>query len=237
MSVQHQKYRHVNQPEGEVHALPLKTEDEEVHAVGTSGCRTCMCIYLRLENNSVFVAHMVAQSGRPSHLRTKGYIEAFKNHIDVRGRYDCYPFEWTSNRERGHKLKRKVLAQLQSTLPPGSRAKNPLDAFIVCPALYLDGRYSNGWWMREAVQDFFDLEKGIPVHRAHGFVAGPSMDTVLFQWTGAEMEGGQHMSKFLNERSPESYQWTACSDTQEQKKLFGFLHDGIKWHKWGRWNL
>lgn len=84
--------------------------------------------------------------------------------------------------------------------------------------------------MREAVEEFFQLENAIDVHRAHGFVAGPGVDTVLFGWMMGCMRDRRQ------EIGPNHFQWSACDGVQEQDNIFGFLFDGVKWHRWRIWN-
>ncbi|CZT21773.1 uncharacterized protein RCC_07638 [Ramularia collo-cygni] len=236
-----QKYRDVAQSRGEIHVLPFKIGEEEIHAVGTYGCRTCMCVYLRFKDDTVFIAHMVAQNEpEPEEPYSSSQSSPWQHQNQgpdmSRPLFDSYEFEWTSNLAMGYNLKRMVMAQLQAKVPPRLLAEVPVEAFAVCPALYLQDRVSNAWWMREAVQDFFQVEGGIGVHRAHGFVAGSKIDTVFFQWNG---QGSSYPTEQMldseNERLPSSYNWTATRGVQEQDKLFGFVFDGAMWHRWSRW--
>lgn len=107
MSASLQKYYHIVQSRGEIHVLPLKVGKDEVHAVGTSGCRTCMCVYLRFNDGTVFIAHMVAQSTRALEALETAF-EDEKAAITCIA-YDDYQSQWTSILTRGYLLKRKVL--------------------------------------------------------------------------------------------------------------------------------
>lgn len=225
MSATLPKFRHIKQSRGEILKLPVDMDGEEVHAVGTSGCRTCMCVYMRFEDETVFIAHMVAQL-------EPGETDPDNEDGGGDSAYTGDPFMWTTGPTRGNQLKAEVLAQLRSVwagLPADMRPAKPLDSFVVCPAILLDGQKANGWWMKEAVQEFFGLED-LKVLGAHGFVAGPGVDTVLFNWTG-----GENMVTDP-ERGPDQYNWAACSEVEElNTRVFGFLYQEGVWGVCDEW--
>lgn len=153
------QYRHFEQGDGDLLNLPVKVNEVEVNAVGTYRCRTCLCVYVRFENNHVFIAHMVAST--PSFdFSDAGNIA-----------------RWVSEPEKGKQLQAAVVEQLRATLS----SDDPVaEVFVICPAISWDGDEANGYYMREAVVEFFE---GVDVvtHYGHGFVAGPGVETVQFQ--------------------------------------------------------
>jgi hypothetical protein len=220
------KYLHVKQSHAEIHVLPLKVGEEDVNFVGTHGCRTCLCVYVRLNANTVFIAHMVAHGEEPKEKEVD--FAEWKAEHNVH--HDQYKWEWTSDQTRGLQLKERVMAQLQATLPESTRAVKPIEAFAVCPALLADGELANGWWMRAAVQEYFHLED-IEVRRAHGFVAGPGADTELLTWKGAKMHATM-------EQRPKFYGWKACDMVKEQQRVFGFVYakERGEWIECAEWD-
>lgn len=153
------QYRHFEQGDGDLLTLPVKVNEVEVNAVGTYRCRTCLCVYARFKNDHVFIAHMVAST--PSFdFSAAGNIA-----------------RWVSEPEKGKQLQAAVLEQLRATLS----SHGPVaEVFVICPAISWDGDEANGYYMREAVVEFFE---GVDVvtHYGHGFVAGPGVETVQLQ--------------------------------------------------------
>lgn len=223
-----QKYHHFEQSQGELRTLPSTTSGEEVHAVGTFNCKTCMCIYARFENGKVFIAHMIAytdlKDSSPDPENEEDYPRAKQKRF--RDRWHVGPW-------KGLKLKEAVLQQLHSKLGEGVSSEEVVEAFAVCPGILWrqDEQVAVGWFMKEAVREFLGLDE-LAVRRGHGFVAGPGVKTELFQW-----EGTDDCNDSRKELRPDHYEWEAVNRVLSNEEVaegesgpWQFLHDGGRWH-------
>ncbi|CZT23250.1 uncharacterized protein RCC_08961 [Ramularia collo-cygni] len=126
-----QSYRHFEQTQGELCSLPGTIYRISYKAVGTYRCRTCMCIYVKFKDDSVFIVHIIAQNmTTPEQLSTLSGEE----------KYDVV---WTFGQEKGGKLKQSVYEQPVSQLGEGRRdqAVTMLD-FLKDEKQWRDGLYT-----------------------------------------------------------------------------------------------
>lgn len=191
------RYRHFNQSEGELCNLPEKLNDVPHNAVGTYNCQTTLCLYVEFEDDSVFIAHMIAHNETAIGSAQSGLPGEPPINTDWYG-------QWTSLPHQGKALQAFVLKHLELQ-PWADKRKQATRGFLVCPAIS-GTKQANGWWMSQAIKEFFaPLEIEVLTH-VHGFAAGPGgLPTVLF-----EFDAGRKPIK------PEMHGWRSCDQKEEE---------------------
>lgn len=257
------RYRHFEQSEGELCTLPATYNDITHNAVGTFRCRTCLCLYARFKDQSIFVAHMSAQNAlpispsglapsdpsKPSKKTTSSAAapQSSKNEnggVALKSSDILSPaqiesnreekLKWTSLPESGNRLKDFVLKQLQSESWADNRDQ-VVEAFVVSGSMHNEEAQGEKFNALWICDAIkeFFAPFVVQTYRAHGFVAGPEVPKELFKWSGQDEQIREE-----TERIPESYGWTSCD--QELMPLERFSE--MDWGEWafcskdGVWN-
>lgn len=216
------RFRHFDQGFGELCKPSGHDNGVPFTAVGTFGCRTCLCLYVEFEDkSSVFIAHMNAQNVPdpalaidPALAKELALVSLKETkHIEKKKEERKTTDIWTSDTERGERLKELVTKQLISFVGDEKR-KTAVKGFVVCPDIdktdETGEKKANGWWLRSAVQDFFPLIK-IDTLFGHGFVAAPGMTTEVLTWDFSA-EGNP-------ERESEFYGWKRCDESVVMEEI------------------
>lgn len=85
-----------------------------------------------------------------------------------------------------------------------------IECFVVCLTILMDREPASDWWIKKAVQSFFRLEE-LNLYRAHDFVAGPGVDTILLQRLGHDITDTDKRKELGMCR----HGWTVCGEVTE----------------------
>lgn len=218
-------YRHFDQGKGGICWLPQTINEVSVLGVGTYNCHTCMCVCVSLKDRTMFVAHMYAYTVTGSDTLSTSDLQP---RAAQESESDAYDLEkWTSGAEKGKQLEQLVYDQLESELGAQKRDQ-AVFAFMVCPAIILDGPEANGQWMRAAVERFFSC--GVTLYDGHGFIAAPEHKggTIILD-EDLETREFEKIAEDLRK----NYGWqpaepvlTGEQCTQRGHWVWGFVHNG-----------
>ncbi|CZT23251.1 uncharacterized protein RCC_08962 [Ramularia collo-cygni] len=221
-----QHFRHYDQSFGELCKLPGVLQDITYHAVGTSECRTCLCLYVKFTDESVFIAHMSA-SLIDEFPPQSSSSSSSSSSISKEAKREKNLANWTSSAEKGESLKQFVLKQLRSSAATGSKEdlsnKTPIEAFFVCPAIAYHGPTANGRYIRDAIQEFFHPFP-VQAFKGHGFVAGPGISTVVMGWDDGALETEPQPSE--REKGPNVYGWKEVGRVVVDDESFDDMEKG-----------
>ncbi|EME44362.1 hypothetical protein DOTSEDRAFT_34820 [Dothistroma septosporum NZE10] len=192
--------------------LPEYEASFAVDAVGTHGCRTCVCVYYPLSDRTCFIAHIDAHMG---------FSLGGPATTDV---FVC------EDEAAAISLKEKVKAKLTNTLRGHEAAlQNQVHrskAILICPCQNISGRPSTGAYVVDALCEFLHLDKvAMQTQDAHGFIINPVTGDVRYlrwDWNGntkpseRDVDGDDFDENFPEER-PGKYGWTEFDHTNERE--------------------
>lgn len=212
------RYHHVEQGRGEHLQLPNTINGIPYDGVGTYNCQACLCLYVRFSDDSVFIAHMYAQD----ELRGSESTSPTRS-VDAGTGSDDEDWMWKSDPEKGRQLKERVLVQLNAE-KWADRRYDAQEAFAVCPSIALYGSEANGWWIKEAIEEFFEPTP-VTLQVGHGFIAAPGTPTVELGLTSGEDDQPQVHGWEPVERVLTRDEW----DLQPNKGKWGFIYLDGEW--------
>lgn len=163
-------YFHLRPGHGGVFKLPmnfwrnLDGSINSVQSIGTSGCRTCVCVWIPLDFQGLcFVAHMAAWKD-DRQPKNEEYTQHEKD-------------KWAPNDEGFmNTVKRKFRDKLSQVYPKIVQQKGGLPqrlrdiAIITCARTNINDRYATGHVIIQAVCEVFGLDRDKCLKAEHGFV-------------------------------------------------------------------
>ncbi|WPV19765.1 hypothetical protein CLAFUW4_10131 [Fulvia fulva] len=165
-------YKHCRQGEAFFETFPIELvchdgRKRELCTIGTSGCRTCVCIYVRLSDDSCFIAHIAAETG------TEDEVE-----------------KWRPDEEQGALLSQAIEKRLRShsqltILVNAKDYKLQKGEYAVC-SCHSDtfkGKPSVGKYIIQGLHDFFGK---MEVRKACGFIVDHAKRDIDWLTTTAE---------------------------------------------------
>ncbi|EME39294.1 hypothetical protein DOTSEDRAFT_28463 [Dothistroma septosporum NZE10] len=220
-------YYDYEQGHGKILPLPVEIKcydgiDRKVYSIGTSGCYTCVGIYVRLSDSECFMAHLAADL------------------LDGEGDEVYQP-----NEGQGKRLRQALLGKLQA-VPELTALVNAKDyqprqgEIVVCSMLpdAVGGKTSAGKYLIDGLQEFFGNQT--QAKWGTGFV----MDHTARQTHWIDRKWKEEMGKDVveapedadfedtDEATPRDYRW--FHQTEEVDDLRGRFEWHFVWKK-GKW--
>jgi hypothetical protein len=160
------KYLHLYQSFGGVYKMPHQTEEGEIfHALGSTGCRTCVCVFVELSDNTCFAAHISAYNGDAG--PDSGGVR-----VDLR-RLTYVPDNDMAQSLIDHTVKTLSETPGLSEQVSGGRFTGKIDrGLILCPQQFWGGELATGSFIIKGLEQFFGVK--MVQERGHGFIANSS---------------------------------------------------------------
>ncbi|CZT18080.1 uncharacterized protein RCC_03919 [Ramularia collo-cygni] len=236
------EYWHIDQSQGGHYTIPGTVDGERnITALGSTGCRTCVCVFVELSNRTCFAAH----------------ISAIDHAADVRAVEDpTHEQRVKDNRARAvpdaskaQELMEMILKNLREIpslshkVRDGKFVGNVGRAIVVCPMKIWGGERAHGSYIIQALEQFFGVSMGN--RRGHGFIAIPGADGWSLQvlgWKNGYPGPSEDDTDFYDwrhhEETPEEYGWTrshSCEDPPLGGQwAFAFARAGMWVHYYDR---
>lgn len=172
------EYWHIDQSQGNVHTLPwMMDTGQVVNALGSTGCRTCVCVFVELSQTTCFAAHISAIDHVADITASRRRpVTAEQRTRDNRARI-------VPDQSKGQKLVEIVVEglcnnALLSNRVAGGRFNGKVErALVVCPMKIWGGERGTGSFIIEALEQFFGVR--MECEPGHGFIAAPGAN----QWS------------------------------------------------------
>lgn len=205
------EYWHVDQSWGGVYTLPHTTSSGHVvNAIGSSGCRSCVCVFVELSNTECFAAHISAIDHAADCTAGKRKPTPEQRITDNRSRM-------VPDDTKAQQLVEIVVKNLRDTFPnrvAGGTFNGKVGrSMVVCPMKIWGGERAMGSFIIRALEEFFGVT--LPCEPGHGFIAIPGIDQWTLQfvgwkngYSGPSVNDTDYYDAKEYEEGPEKYEWT-----------------------------